>query len=128
MYIPTDYQKSAFKVDEFDLKCTRNLPHAQLKRVHQYTIAKWTVVCELLENEFDLRWSGGGDTCALCHRYEGCEDCPVAIYADVGGCHNTPYYEINWLDGTIKDRLKGAKKELAFLQKVYEWWLKREGK
>ncbi|MCK4961080.1 MAG: hypothetical protein KAS19_01290 [Anaerolineales bacterium] len=131
-YVPTDYQKKAFRVvDCGDYLELERVPHRQFptKHIHkafQYSIAKWTVIRELLERlerDVDLYDCGEDETCALCKMCFGCNGCPIALYVDNTGCEGTPY--LDWWDDDIKNRLENTKKELAFLQKVYRWWMMR---
>lgn len=128
-YVPTDYQKRAFRAIEEDGeyylgRTSQPFPKKHIYKAFQYSIAKWKVICELLERDINIVCCGETTTCALCHvSPHGCTACPIFLYNEDGGCSNTPYE--NWADGDISDRLGNAREELAFLQKVYRWWMMR---
>ena len=131
-YVPTDFQKKAFRVVEdecgglyLDRVSHREFPTRNIDSAFQYSIAKWTVICESLEAGIDLQWCGESTTCALCvFCGSGCKGCPIGIYVRRLGCEKTPYVDF-WPSDDIKTRLSVAKEELAFLQKVYRWWMMR---
>ena len=129
-YVPTNYQKKAFLTTEEDGeyylgRTSQPFPKKSVGKALQYSIAKWTVICELLERDINIVCCGETTTCALCSiSTAGCKSCPIFLYTGKGGCENTPYK--NWVDGDISDRLGNAREELAFLQKVYRWWMMRD--
>ena len=126
MYEPTEYQKSAFKITPFlrgFVLSRRHILPRRKKIAIQYSIAKWVVICEYLEQGIDLLSDGSGSTCALCGAQGGgCMGCPIEMYGEGKTCSFTPYRDYTGGE-TIAYRLEVARREIDFLQEVYAWWL-----
>jgi hypothetical protein len=95
-----------------------------IKEAFLIAIAKWEFICSL-ENIFGID-TGYCYTCGLCMFFgkNGCEQCPVSQKTKDYNCINTPYEDFT--NSTYeKDLRKHAKRELAFLKKLYQSHLKK---
>jgi len=83
------------------------------------SIAKWEFICSL--EKISGIGTGYGDTCGLCMFSNECDDCPVFKETGMPNCMNTPYEDFIDADAKYEKALrKHAKRELAFLKKLYE--------
>lgn len=119
MYQPTEYQKSIFKIDEFDvLEIKRDLPMRTAKIATQYVIAKYAFIVEQLELGKIVIDAASGDSCAGCayvvHYFEdlACWHCPVEAPCD-------SYVYERYCQGAGRN-LYYARRVLAMLQRHYE--------
>lgn len=57
------------------------------------SIAKWTLMLKVSEEEHRPVHSGGTSTCALCmlHWYKNCRGCPIEQKTGMWECRDTPY-------------------------------------
>lgn len=81
------------------------------------TLERWE---KIVENPEYWRES----SCVLCDvEEEGCIDCPIRLFTDNDSCSDTPYNNF-YVNRTIENAIT----ELAFLHKVYSWYLEQEVK
>jgi hypothetical protein len=93
------------------------------------SIAKWEMLVMRLEDYDEVQNDGGILTCALCAKYYNdgnCKilngsKCPISMATNNCHCACTPYSKFSHIDrDDIDARLEWAKRELRFLQGIYE--------
>jgi len=107
------------------------------------TFLKWYIVLRIYVEGggSHLEYTGSNNTCGLCRYWlythpanlgNASKDCmigcPVALYAKIPSCYDTPYYAVTqtirnnfkW-GGLSKETIKGIMAEIQFLHDVYLW-------
>lgn len=85
----------------------------------EWSIRKWKFIVKWLkEHRGQTVEDGGGNTCALCWVYTGCDGCDGGALPE-GGCGG--FYGSWWLAAAINDHkaaLSAAREMLAFLERL----------
>jgi len=120
--MPTNPYLKYFKISKStnELKYTGRKPK-NIKEAFLIAIAKWEFICSLKEI-FGVS-TGYSSTCGLCMSYD-CLECPIPKKVGEYNCMKTPYEDFTAVTYE-KDLRKHAKRELAFLKRLYKSHLKK---
>lgn len=84
------------------------------------SIRKWRVLVQLCKDD-ECVYDGHNETCGLCMWSDFCQDCPIAL-GHHNDCRDTPFWEYDqaYDDCDVQEMLKAARRELAFLKRLYK--------